>query len=186
MNDFKFAFRQLLKNPAFTAVAVLTLALGIGANTAIFSFVHAVLLSPLPFRDPDRLMMLDEKWLPRFPHFESTPKDFLSWQEQNSSFGQMAAFASVAFNLTDGDGPERISGVRVSANLPTLLGVKPLVGRGFTAEEDKAGNDRVVLLSHGLWQRRFGGDPQVVGTTVISSMTNCQLRVAISGSAAAR
>ena len=78
MNDLKFAFRQLLKNPGFTAVAVLTLALGIGANTAIFSVVHAVLLSPLPFRDPDRLMMMDEKWLPRFPHFEATPKDFLS------------------------------------------------------------------------------------------------------------
>jgi len=102
--------------------------------------------------------MLDEKWLPRFPHFESTPKDFLSWQEQNSSFGQMAAFASVAFNLTDGDRPERISGVCVSANLRALLGVNPLVGRGFTAEEEKAGN--------GLRQRRFGGDPQVVGTTV--------------------
>ena len=166
MNDLKFAVRQLLKNPGFTAVAVLTLALGIGANTAIFSVVHAVLLSPLPFRDPDRLMMMDEKWLPRFPHFEATPKDFLSWQEQNSSFGQMAAFAGVAFNLTDADRPERISGARVSANLPSLLGVKPLVGRSFTAEEDKAGKDRVVLLSHGLWQRRFGGDPQVVGTAV--------------------
>ena len=166
MNDLKFAFRQLLKNPGFTAVAVLTLALGIGANTAIFSVINAVLLRPLPFRDSNHLMMLDEKWLPRFPHFEATPKDFLSWQEQNSSFGQMAAFASVAFNLTDGDRPERISGVCVSANLRTLLGVKPLVGRGFTAEEDKAGNDRVALLSHGLWQRRFGGDPQVVGTTV--------------------
>src|SRR2546425_6187537 len=141
MNDLKFGFRQLLKNPGFTTVAVLTLALGIGANTAIFSVVHAVLLSPLPFHDPDRLMMLDEKWLPRFPHFEATPKDFLSWQEQNSAFGQMAAFAGVAFNLTDADRPERISGARVSANLPSLLGVKPLVGRSFTAEEDKAGND---------------------------------------------
>src|SRR5438094_9065427 len=123
MNDLKFAFRQLLKNPGFTAVAVLTLALGIGANTAIFSVINAVLLRPLPFRDSNHLMMLDEKWLPRFPHFEATPQDFLSWQEQNSSFDQMAAFAGIAFKLTDAGRPERISAARLSANLPSLLGV---------------------------------------------------------------
>ena len=164
--DLRYAARTLKKSPGFTSVALLALALGIGANTTIFSIVNGVLLRPLPFRDPDRIMMLDEKWLPRFPHFEATAWDFLSWREQSRAFGQMAAFADVAFNLTGDDRPERISGARVSANLPSLLGVDPVLGRSFTPEEDKDGNARLVLLGHNLWQRRFGGDPRVVGSAV--------------------
>jgi putative ABC transport system permease protein len=164
--DLRYAVRILLRSPVFTSVALITLALGIGANTAIFSVVNGVLLRPLPFHDPDRLMMLDEKWLPRFPHFEATPKDFLSWREQSRAFDKIAAFEGVEFNLTGEDRPERISGSRVSANLPVLLGVKPILGRTFTPDEDTEGNDRVVLLSHGLWLRRFGGDPRVIGGAV--------------------
>jgi predicted permease len=164
--DLRYAGRTLKRSPGFTSVALLALALGIGANTAIFSVVNAVLLRPLPFRDPGSLMMLDEKWLPRFPHFEATPGDFLSWQQQNGAFSQMAAFAGAAFNLTGDDRPERISGARVSANLPSLLGVEPILGRSFTPEEDKDGNDRVVLLGYNLWQRRFAGDPHVIGAAV--------------------
>ena len=148
--DLRYAMRMMRKRPGFTAVAVLSLALGIGANTAIFSVVNGVLLRPLPFRDPGRLMMLDEKWLPRFPHFEGTPKDFLSWREQSRAFDKIAAFVGVAFNVTSEDQPEQISGARVSANLPALLGVAPILGRSFTAEEDTTGNDRVVLLGYSL------------------------------------
>lgn len=164
--DLRYAARTLKRSPGFTSVALLALALGIGANTAIFSVVNSVLLHPLAFREPGRLMMLDEKWLPRFPHFEATSKDFLSWREQSHAFGQIAAFDGAAFNLTAEDRPERISGARVSANLPALLGVEPVLGRSFRPDEDTAGNDRVVLLSSSLWQRRFGGDPRVIGTVV--------------------
>jgi predicted permease len=164
--DLRYAVRTLKRSPAFTLVALLALALGIGANTAIFSVVDGVLLRPLAFRDPGRLMMLDEKWLPRFAHFEATPKDFLSWQEQSRAFQQIAAFVPAAFNLTGEERPERIYGARVSANLPELLGVAPVLGRSFTPEEDIAGNDRVVLLGYDLWRRRFGGDARAIGTAV--------------------
>ncbi|SPE35609.1 Macrolide transporter ATP-binding /permease protein [Candidatus Sulfopaludibacter sp. SbA3] len=164
--DVRYAARTLRRSPAFTSVVLLALALGMGANTAVFSVVNGVLLRPLPYRSPDRLMILDEKWLPRFPHFEATPTDFLSWREQSHSFEQVAAFLDIAFNVTGENGPERILGARVSANLPALLGVAPILGRSFTPEEDVAGNDHVVLLGYGLWQRRFGSDPQVAGKTL--------------------
>ncbi|MGC2404546.1 MAG: ABC transporter permease [Acidobacteriaceae bacterium] len=166
LQDSRYALRMLTNSPGFAAVALLTLALGIGANTAIFSVVSSVLLHSLPFRDSDRLMILDEKWLPRFPHFEATPRDFLSWQEQSHSFDQIGAFEGVAFNLTSGERAERISGVRVSANLPALLGVEPMLGRSFLPEEDTPGNDHEVLLGYDLWQRRFAGDRRVIGTAV--------------------
>jgi predicted permease len=164
--DVKFALRQLRKSPGFTTVALLTLALGIGANTAIFSVVNSVLLRPLPFHDPSRLMMLDEKWLPRFSHFEAPPQDFLAWREQSKSFEQLGAFVNMAFNLSEGDRSERISGQRVTANLPDLLGVKPVLGRTFTLQEDTAGNDHVILLGYGLWKRQFSGSANVLGSTV--------------------
>ncbi|GGG89202.1 ABC transporter permease [Edaphobacter dinghuensis] len=164
--DVKFALRQLRKSPGFTIVALLTLALGIGANTAIFSVVNSVLLRPLPFHDPSRLMMLDEKWLPRFSHFEAPPQDFMAWREQSKSFNQLGAFVSMAFNLSEGDRSERISGERVTANLPDLLGIKPILGRTFTPQEDTAGNDHVILLGYNLWKRQFSGSANVLGSTV--------------------
>jgi len=164
--DVKFAWRQLSRSPGFTLVALLTLSLGIGANTAIFSVVNGVLLHPLPFRDPARLMMLDEKWLPRFSHFEATPKDFLAWREQSQAFDQLGAFVSIAFNLSGGGRSERVTGARVTANLPEVLGVKPLLGRSFTTAEDTQGNDHVVLLGYGLWKERFGGHANAIGSVI--------------------
>ncbi len=164
--DVVFALRQLRRSPAFTSIALLTLALGIGANTAIFSVVNGVLLHPLPFRDPTRLMMLDEKWMPRFPHFEATPRDFLAWREQSQSFDQLGAFVTMAFNLSEGDRSERISGARVTANLPEVLGVEPILGRSFTSKEDAAGNDYVILLGYNLWKQRFAGDARVLGSVI--------------------
>jgi predicted permease len=164
--DIIFGLRQLRRSPGFTTVALLTLALGIGANSAIFSVVNGVLLHPLPFRDPARLMMLDEKWMPRFPHFEATPHDFLAWREQSQSFDQLGAFVTMAFNLSEGDRSERVSGVRVTANLPEVLGVEPILGRSFTAKEDTAGNDHVILLGYNLWKQRFAGDAHVLGSVI--------------------
>jgi putative ABC transport system permease protein len=132
----------------------------------MFSIVNSVLLRPLPFREPDRLMMLEEKWLPRFPRFEASPLDFLSWKEECKSYSDIAAFRPLFFNLSEGDLPERIAGVRVSANLPELLGVSPILGRSFRGDEDAPGRNQVVVLGHGLWQRRFGADPGVIGRVV--------------------
>ncbi len=165
--DLRYAARAVLKTPAFTATAVITLALCIGALTTIFSFVNGLLLQPLPFRDPDRLMMVEEKWLPRFPRFEASPLDFLDWRQQSTAFTELAAFKPHAFNLTGDDRPERLIGARVSANLMSLVGVNPAIGRAFRDEEDKDGNNHVVLLGYRLWQRRFGGDTGVVGNALV-------------------
>src|SRR6266536_3236715 len=148
MNDLKFAFRQLLKNPGFTTVAVLTLALGIGANTAIFSVVHAVLLRPLPFIEPERLVWLGG-WVGGDKEQGVTPADFLDYREQSQSFAQLAASVSetVPVNLTGSGEPERLSGALVTANYLDVFGVKPALGRSFRAEEDEEGSDRVVVLS---------------------------------------
>ena len=156
--DLRYAARILRKSPSFTVAVVLTLALSIGANTAIFSVVSGVLLRPLPFRDPGRVMMLEDRWLPRFPSFETRPEHFKAWQEQSRGFEQLAAFTPAGFTLTGDGRPERISGARVSANLPSLLGVNPIVGRGFHVEDDHEGSDRVVLLGYSLRseERRVG------------------------------
>ena len=164
--DIRFAARLLRRHPAFSAVTLTVLALGIGATTAMFSVVNSVLLRPLPFREPDRLVMLEEKWLPRFPRFEASPLDFLSWKKECQSYGDIAAFRPLFFNLSEGDLPERIAGLRVSANLPDLLGVSPILGRSFRGDEDAPGRNQVVLLGHGLWQRRFGADRGVIGRVV--------------------
>ncbi len=164
--DLRFAARLLRRYPAFSAVTLTVLALGIGATTAMFSIVNSVLLRPLPFREPGRLVMLEETWLPRFPRFEASPLDFQSWKEECQSYSDIAAFRFLFFNLSEGDLPERIAGMRVTANLPDLLGVSPILGRSFRADEDAPGRNQVVLLGHGLWQRRFGADPGVIGRVV--------------------
>jgi putative ABC transport system permease protein len=164
--DVRYALRQLGRSPGFTIVALLTLALGIGANTVVFSVVNGVLLHPLPFHDPARLMMLDEKWMPRFSHFEATPRDFLAWREQSHSFDQLGAFVNMTFNLSEGNKSESISGERVTANLPELLGVKPILGRSFTSQEDIRGNDHVILLGYHLWKQQFSGNAHVLGSVI--------------------
>ena len=161
--DLRYGIRMLLQRPGFTALAVLTLAVGIGANTAIFSVVNAVILRPLPYADPDRLMLLRETKLPQFPEFAIAPGNFLDWQSQNEVFEQLEAFRTHFYNLTGNAEPERLRAARVTAGTFSMLGIQPALGRDFLAEEDRPGNDGVALISHGLWQRRFGGDPAIVG-----------------------
>jgi putative ABC transport system permease protein len=168
LNDLKFAFRQMLKNPGFTTVAVLTLALGIGANTAIFSVISSVLLRPLPFKDPDRLVTVWERHVKKgYDMNHAGAATFLDWKTQNNVFESMAAFGLEAgLSLTGDYEPERITAVPVSANLFEVLGVNPALGRTFRGDEETPGRDQIVILSHGLWQRRFGADPSVLGKTV--------------------
>ncbi|HEX8557508.1 MAG TPA: ABC transporter permease [Pyrinomonadaceae bacterium] len=162
--DVRYGLRTLLKNPGFTAVAVVALALGIGANSAIFSVVNTVLLRPLPYKDPERLVMVwEDAGKHGYPRDTPAAANYVDWRDQNQVFEGMAALADQSFNLTGEGEPERLDGKRVSAALFPLLGVEPQVGRAFFPEEDRAGAPRVVVLSHGLWQRRFGADPSVVG-----------------------
>jgi len=164
MNDLKFAFRQLLKNPGFTAVAVLTLALGIGANTAIFSVVNAVLLRPLPYPDAGRLVWIWENNLPKnLPINPASPGNFNDWRNQSRVFENLSAWEGENFNLTDHGEPERVLGAKVFSDFFDVLGVRPTLGRSFLPEEDRAGANPVALLGHGLWQRRFGGDTNILG-----------------------
>jgi putative ABC transport system permease protein len=164
--DLRYGLRMLLKNPGFTVIAVLALALGIGANSAIFSVVNAILLRPLPYKNPSQLVMIWEKATHLgFPKNTPSPANFLDWQKQNTLFQGMGAFAERSFNLTGVGEPERMDGRRVSANLFDLLGVKPIIGRTFVADEDKLGT-KVVLLNESLWKRRFGGDPSVIGRSL--------------------
>lgn len=162
--DLRYGLRMLVKNPGFTAVAVIALALGIGANTAIFSVVNTVLLRPLPYKDPERLVMVFEDSSKHgFPRDTPTAANYIDWRDQNQVFESIAAIAGGSFNLTGVGDPERIVGYRVSASLFPLLGVSPQLGRWFTPDEDQAGANRVVIMSHRLWQRRFGGDPSIIG-----------------------
>jgi putative ABC transport system permease protein len=165
--DVRFGMRTLVKNPGFTAVAVIALALGIGANSAIFSVVNTVLLRPLLYQDPERLVMVWEKGAADvFPINSVSAANFLDWRDQNEVFEGMAIINHASFNLTGAGEPERINGRRFSANLFRLLGVEPQLGRAFLPEEDAPGAGRVVMLSHGLWQRRFGSDPSIIGKSL--------------------
>ena len=169
--DIRFGARMLWKRPGFTAVAVLTLALGIGANTAIFSLVNAVLLKPLPFAEPERLVMLwEDATRIGFPRNTPAPANFVDWKAQTTSFEGMAAVSWVSLNLTGRGEPQKLGGHAVTADLFPLLGVRPALGRVFTDEEQKPGSDsRVVILSHGLWRDTFGGEASVVGRDLLLS-----------------
>jgi putative ABC transport system permease protein len=162
--DLCYGARMLRRNPGFTLVAVITLGLGIGANSAIFSVVDAVLLRPLPYKDPGRLLVLcakdDTRGLTQRPL--SYP-NFVDWREQNQVFEYLAAVRQESFSLTDGAEPERASGIRVTTDILPLLGVRPLRGRDFLPEEARPEKAQVALIGYGLWQRRYGGDPGVIG-----------------------
>ena len=166
IQDLRFGFRMLLKNPGFTMIAALTLALGIGANTAIFSVVNAVLLRPLPYADPERLVVLWERERNVGQESPSYP-NFLDWRERNQTFAAMAATSGVNASVGTPGQIEVVRGSAVTVDFLTVLGASPLIGRNFLPEEDRPGsNARVVILTHGAWQRRFGGDPDVVGKTL--------------------
>ncbi|HKQ77161.1 MAG TPA: ABC transporter permease [Blastocatellia bacterium] len=165
--DLWVGLRSLRKRPGFTLVIVLTLGLGIGANTAIFSVAYAVLLAPLPYHEPGRLVVLwaknDKKKLTQQPVSYPNLKD---WKERNRAFEMMAGLRGESFSLTDRGEPDRVSGLRVSVNILSLLGAKPQLGRDFLPEEEQPGRESVALVGHVLWQRRYAGDPRLVGQTL--------------------
>jgi putative ABC transport system permease protein len=165
IKDLRFGLRLLLRKPGFTMVAILALALGIGANTAIFSVVHALLLKPYPFPELERIVAVwDES--ARSPHNEVTVANYLDWRSSSQSFEHLGLYRWWGVNLTGDGNPERIQGFLVTANLIDALGLPPLMGRNFKAEENEPGQDRVAILAHGLWQRRFGSDPNIIGKTI--------------------
>src|SRR5437773_6217081 len=163
--DLAYAFRRLRQAPGFSLVAVATLALGIGANSTIFSVVNAVLLKPLPFSEPDRLVMVGQTWEGRFTRVYS-PQNFLDLAAQARSFESLAAIDGGGVTFTGRGAPARIEGALVSANFFDLLRVRPLLGRGFLAGENETGKHKVAVLGHRLWRERFGSDPSVVGQTI--------------------
>src|SRR5215813_4931634 len=167
LQDLRYCARILLKNPGFTSIAVLTLALGIGANSAIFSVLNAVLWQRLPYKDPERLVIVWET-IPKTGLTENTPApiNYYAWREQSLVFENLAAWQIQLENLTGAGEPEQISGQGVSASFFPLLGVAPMLGRSFLPEEDRSGDHRVVMLSHGLWERHFGGDPKIIGRKI--------------------
>jgi putative ABC transport system permease protein len=171
MQDLRYALRMLVKTPGFSLVAIATLALGIGANTAIFSLISAVLLRPLPFPDADRLMLVwDDVTVQshgRFSLTEPTPADYASWKEQSRSFTDMAAMTTETYNLTGSGEPLKLDGVRTTANLFTVLGMKPIVGRALVPEDDRSDANAVVVLNERLWRLAFGADPGVIGRSIL-------------------
>src|SRR5215208_6504970 len=166
IRELRFGARMLLKNPGFTLVAVVTLALGIGANTAIFSVVNAVLLRPLDYVEPERVVALWENVPAKGGRWRVAPANFLDWKQQNQVFEAAAAFGASTLNLTGEGEPAELSGSRVSEGYFGALGVRPALGRAFLPEEYEPGKGRVVILGQGLWRRRFGSDPNVLGKVV--------------------
>ena len=156
---------MLVKTPAFSLLAILTLGLAIGANSAVFSVINAVLLRPLPYEKPEQLVRVFGTQ-PQLAEAPTAPANFLDWQEQNQSFERIATFVGQGFNLVGGDKPERVRGMRVSAELFQLLGVQPALGRAFHTEEDQVGRNRVVVLSDQFWRSRFAGERSVIGRTI--------------------
>ncbi|HLW98577.1 MAG TPA: ABC transporter permease [Candidatus Acidoferrales bacterium] len=167
LQDIRYALRMLRRSPGFTAVAVLTLALGIGANTAIFSFVYGILLAPLPYHDASRLVVLNET-TPRVGTVSVSYPNFVDWRSQSRSFSQIAYIEQVSRNLAGASvsRPENIKGDSVSPNFLSMIGVRPFLGRDFEPAEENSGTQRVLLLGYQLWQSHFGADPNVVGRSI--------------------
>jgi putative ABC transport system permease protein len=174
LQDLRYGLRMLAKNPGFTAIAVVTLALGIGANTAIFSVVNAALLRPLPYPEANKLVLIFETE-PSGPGglFPATAPDFEDWRKQNKVFEDLAAATPAGASLTGISEPLQLSGWQVSPEIFPLLGIQPFIGRTFSASE--TGNDRVVVLSYGLWQRAFGGEPGIVGGKITLDGEACDV-----------
>src|SRR5215510_628276 len=169
--DMRYGARMLTKRPGFTLIAVVMLALGIGANTAIFSIVYTVMLRPLPYREPDRLNMVwDADQTGRLA--TTVPARYLDWRARNDVFTDVAAIEDAEISnrpryfMTGGDRPERVRGAMVSTNFFSVLGVEPRIGRPFLPEEEEAGGDQVVIISDALWRRRFGADPEIHRKTI--------------------
>lgn len=168
LRDIRYGIRNLARTPGFTAVAVLTLALGIGANTAIFSVVENVLLRPLPYPHPENLVEIWNTYPPQVPRAGLSPGDYADWHQQATSFSEMGAYAEISkgLNLTGDGEPQRVLVGYASSDLFPMLGARAVAGRSFVREEDRAGSAPIVILGHRLWQSRFGGDPAIVGRTI--------------------
>lgn len=166
LKDIRYALRTLTRRPAFTVVAVITLALGIGANTAIFSVVYGVLLRPLDYPEPEQLVTLRESNPLRQSDAQIAPGNFLEWQRQNTVFSDVVAYRTVSYNLTNEGVPERLLAGRVSAGIFKTLGAPLILGRDFIDEEDQPGREKVVIVGEGLWRRRFGSQTNIIGKTL--------------------
>ncbi|HEY2547526.1 MAG TPA: ABC transporter permease, partial [Candidatus Acidoferrum sp.] len=171
LSDFRHGLRTLLRSPGFALAAILLLALGIGANTAIFSVVNAVLLRPLPYQDSSRIMQIwhvpPAKSFPGMTLFSVSPANYLDWQRQSASFEEMAAFGGARFNIGGKDRPEAIQAAPVASGFFSILRVRPLLGRTFTPEDDQPGHGHVVILGEPLWRNHFGADPAIVGRNIV-------------------
>jgi len=166
--DIRFAFRMMRRNPLFTATVVITVAIAIAANSTIFTVVNAVMIRALPFSEPERILQVAEKNDKlNLPTFAASVLNFLAWREQTQSFEQLAAVGYATFTLTGSGEPEQISGSPISPALDYVLGTKPLLGRGFTADEEKPGGAAVCMIAEGLWKRRFASDRHIVGRTIV-------------------
>jgi hypothetical protein len=165
--DIKYALRSNLQRPALAALIVLTLALGLGANAAVLAMVDALVVRPFPFPGVDRILLLsDSARDSEYRREQVAPANFLDWKHQSDTIQHMAAFAWWDVNLVGRDEPERVQGFRVSADFFPALGVQPVIGRGFAGEEETIGRHRLAVIGHGLWLRRFAGDPAIVGRTI--------------------
>jgi putative ABC transport system permease protein len=167
LRDLRYALRTLARNPGFTCVSILALALGIGANSAIFTVVNSVLLQPLRFQKPEQLIVVRERNLKGgFPQFSVSPGNYLDFRDHNHAFSGMAAFGRQGLNLSGGAEPERLQGARITANFFDVLGRRPALGRSFTDREAQLGSHHVIVISFGLWQRHFSGRPDAIGQTL--------------------
>ncbi|MGH7574748.1 MAG: ABC transporter permease [Longimicrobiales bacterium] len=164
--DLRYTFRSLARSPGFTVTVILVSGLGIGANTAVFTVTDWVLIRPLPFQEPDRLVKVWQR-LPEYSEMEPSPANYRDWRNMSTSFDAMAAYAGVSANLAGSDEPVRVRGSQVTADLLPMLGVRLALGRAFAADDDRDGAPGTVILSHGLWQRTLGGDPGVIGQTLL-------------------
>ena len=165
ISDVRYALRTFRKSPGFAAAAIFTIALGIGINSAIFSVVNTVLFQPLPYREPARLMTIYETE-PELAKAPVTMPDLIDWRERSRSFETIGSLTPGFGILTEGDRPERLPLMSVTTNFFEMVGIQPRLGRAFTAEEGLKGRDQVIILSNALFQRRFGGDPSVIGRNV--------------------
>src|SRR3954451_8153080 len=166
VQDLRYGIRTLRKSPGFSIVAILTLGLGIGANTAIFSFVDGVLLKTLPYERPEELVWIWEK-PPGGTRNGISTLNYLDWAAKNHSFSRTAAMTGGSMTLSGTNEPQQLRGSQVSAGYFDILGVKPALGRTFAPDEDQTGKEQVVVLSHKLWESRFGGDPNLVGRAIL-------------------
>src|SRR5215472_10815489 len=165
VQDVRYSLRMLRKSPILITVAIVTLALGVGANTAVFSVINAVLLRPLPYPDADRVFLVTETWRGQGGG-DVSAGNFNDWKAQSTVFARMSALQTASFNLASGDSAERVAGSKVSVDFLETFGIQPLRGRFFTPKENQPGHDQVVVLSEKLWRSQFGSDPDILGKPV--------------------